>query len=156
MKEFASVHTSCGLTNITYRLLKRGLVNRDFLVAVIVDGLDSASVDPTDKMHCGFLKSSVVIDGKGEFCMDRARPLEREGLDKGDTLYRCSNSSCDIVLCISRSVFLPGIIFSTGTTDTICIIAYGYLLPLLSPRALRLSGSYFSLLLFQGLGAVSC
>jgi len=65
MKEFAGIHTSCGLTNISYGLPKRGLVNQDFLIAAIVHGLDSASIDPSDKMLYGSLKASLVMDGKG-------------------------------------------------------------------------------------------
>ena len=41
MKEFPGVHTTCGLTNVSYGLPNRKLVNRTFLVAAIVRGLDS-------------------------------------------------------------------------------------------------------------------
>lgn len=70
MKEFPGVHTTCGLTNISYGLPNRKLVNRAFLVAAIVRGLDSAIIDPTDKMLYGSLKAALMIDGKDEFCMD--------------------------------------------------------------------------------------
>lgn len=69
MKQFPGVHTSCGLTNISYGLPNRRLVNRTFLVAAIVRGLDSAIIDTTDKMLYGALKAALMVMGKDEFCM---------------------------------------------------------------------------------------
>ena len=70
MKQFPGVHTTCGLTNISYGLPNRKLVNRTFLVAAIVRGLDSAIMDPTDKMLYGSLKTALMVMGKDEFCME--------------------------------------------------------------------------------------
>lgn len=70
MKEFSGVHTTCGLTNVSYGLPNRKLVNRTFLVAAIARGLDSVILDPTDKQLLGALKASLVIAGKDEFCIN--------------------------------------------------------------------------------------
>ena len=70
MQQFPGVHTTCGLTNISYGLPNRRLVNRTFLVAAIVRGLDSAIIDPTDKMLYGALKATLMIVGKDDFCME--------------------------------------------------------------------------------------
>ncbi len=70
MKQFPRVHTTCGLTNVSYGLPNRKLVNRSFLVAAIVRGLDSAILDPTDKQLYGALKAALMIVGKDEFCME--------------------------------------------------------------------------------------
>jgi 5-methyltetrahydrofolate--homocysteine methyltransferase len=70
MKEFPGVHTTCGLTNVSYGLPNRKLVNRTFLVAAIDRGLDSAILDPTDKQLLGALKAALMIAGKDEFCME--------------------------------------------------------------------------------------
>jgi 5-methyltetrahydrofolate corrinoid/iron sulfur protein methyltransferase len=70
MKEFPDVHTTCGLTNVSYGLPNRKLVNRTFLVAAIGRGLDSAILDPTDKQLFGALKAALMIAGKDEFCME--------------------------------------------------------------------------------------
>jgi 5-methyltetrahydrofolate--homocysteine methyltransferase len=70
MKQFPGVHTTCGLTNVSYGLPNRRLVNRAFLVAAIILGLDSAILDPTDKQLFGALKAALVITGKDEFCME--------------------------------------------------------------------------------------
>jgi len=68
-KQFPGVHTTCGLTNVSYGLPIRKLVNRTFLVAAIVRGLDSAMLDPTDKQLFGALKAALMVVSKDEFCM---------------------------------------------------------------------------------------
>ncbi len=69
-KQFPGVHTTCGLTNVSYGLPKRKLVNRTFLAAAIVRGLDSAILDPTDKQLFGALKAALMVASKDEFCME--------------------------------------------------------------------------------------
>ncbi|MGA2463438.1 MAG: methyltetrahydrofolate cobalamin methyltransferase [Thermodesulfobacteriota bacterium] len=78
MKEFPGVHTTCGLTNVSYGLPNRKLVNRNFLVAAISRGLDSAILDPTDKQLYGALKSALMIVGQDEYCMQYIKGF-REG-----------------------------------------------------------------------------
>jgi cobalamin-dependent methionine synthase I len=68
MKEFPGVHTICGLTNVSYGMPNRKLVNRTFLVAAITRGLDSAILDPTDKRLFGALKAALAVVAKDEFC----------------------------------------------------------------------------------------
>lgn len=70
MKEFPGVHTTCGLTNVSYGVPNRKLVNRTFLTAAISRGLDSAILDPTDKQLYGALKASLIVVGRDEFCME--------------------------------------------------------------------------------------
>lgn len=69
MKRFPGVHTICGIANVSYGLPKRKLINRTFLTAAIVRGLDSAILDPTDKQLIGALKAAIVIAGKDECCL---------------------------------------------------------------------------------------
>jgi 5-methyltetrahydrofolate--homocysteine methyltransferase len=70
MTKFPGVHTTCGLTNVSYGLPGRKLVNRTFLVAAITRGLDSAILDLTDKELFGALKAALMVVGKDEFCME--------------------------------------------------------------------------------------
>jgi 5-methyltetrahydrofolate--homocysteine methyltransferase len=81
MKQFPGVHTTCGLTNVSYGLPNRKLVNRTFLVAAIVRGLDSAILDPTDKQLFGALKATLMIAGKDEFCMQYITAFREGGLE---------------------------------------------------------------------------
>jgi 5-methyltetrahydrofolate--homocysteine methyltransferase len=70
MKAFPGVHTTCGLTNVSHGLPSRKLVNRTFLTAAVVRGLDSAILDPTDKQLYGALKAALMVVGKDDFCME--------------------------------------------------------------------------------------
>jgi cobalamin-dependent methionine synthase I len=70
MKKFPGVHTVCGLTNVSYGLPARKLINRAFLAAAITMGLDSAIIDPTDKQLYAMLKAATLVVGKDDFCMD--------------------------------------------------------------------------------------
>jgi cobalamin-dependent methionine synthase I len=70
MKQFPGVHTVCGLTNVSYGLPARKLINRAFLVAAITRGLDSAIIDPTDKLLYAMLKAATLIIGKDDYCKD--------------------------------------------------------------------------------------
>ena len=78
MKQFPGAHTICGLTNVSYGLPARKLVNRAFLAAAITNGLDSAIIDPTDKLLYAMLKAVTLVAGKDDFCMDYIRAF-REG-----------------------------------------------------------------------------
>ncbi|MDP2839684.1 MAG: hypothetical protein Q8O11_06465, partial [Syntrophales bacterium] len=56
----------------------RKLVNRAFLAAAITKGLDSAIIDPTDKLLYAMMKAVTLIVGKDDFCMDYIRAF-RDG-----------------------------------------------------------------------------
>jgi 5-methyltetrahydrofolate--homocysteine methyltransferase len=70
MKRFPGVHTVCGLTNVSYGLPARKLINRAFLAAAIAQGLDSAIIDPTDKQLYAMMKAVTMVVGKDDYCMD--------------------------------------------------------------------------------------
>ncbi len=70
MQQFPGAHTVCGLTNVSYGLPARKLINRAFLAAAITMGLDAAIIDPTDKQLYAMLKAMTLIAGKDDFCMD--------------------------------------------------------------------------------------
>jgi cobalamin-dependent methionine synthase I len=70
MAQYPGIHTTCGLTNVSYGLPDRKCINRAFLVAAISRGLDSAIVDPTDNLLYGSLKAALLINGKDESCME--------------------------------------------------------------------------------------
>ncbi len=70
MTEFPGVHTTCGLTNVSYGLPNRKLINRIFLVAAISRGLDAAILDPTDVQLYAALKAARMVSGKDDFCSE--------------------------------------------------------------------------------------
>jgi 5-methyltetrahydrofolate--homocysteine methyltransferase len=67
---FPSVHTICGLSNISYGLPNRRLINRSFLVAALYCGLDAVLMDPTDKELYAALKAGLMVCGRDDYCMD--------------------------------------------------------------------------------------
>jgi 5-methyltetrahydrofolate--homocysteine methyltransferase len=67
---FPSIHTICGLSNISYGLPNRRLINRSFLVAALFCGLDTILMDPTDKELYGALKAGLMICGRDDYCME--------------------------------------------------------------------------------------
>jgi len=69
MTRFPGIHTTCGLTNVSHGLPARKLINRIFLSAAIMRGLDSAIMDPTDRPLYGALKVASAISGRDDFCM---------------------------------------------------------------------------------------
>jgi len=67
---FPDAHIVCGLSNISYGLPERKLLNRTFLPMAISAGLDSAIMDPTDKMLMSAVLASEAILAKDDYCMN--------------------------------------------------------------------------------------
>jgi cobalamin-dependent methionine synthase I len=68
MQLFSGVHTICGLTNVSFGLPVRKLINRTFLVAAMAHGLDSAIIDPTDRELMASLVAAEAILDRDKFC----------------------------------------------------------------------------------------
>ncbi len=68
MTEFPGVHTICGLTNVSYGLPARKLVNRIFLACALSRGLDSAILDPTDDALYAALRAAEMLLGRDDYC----------------------------------------------------------------------------------------
>ncbi|MCX7747239.1 MAG: methyltetrahydrofolate cobalamin methyltransferase [Clostridia bacterium] len=78
-KEFPEVHIACGLSNISFGIPARKLMNQAFLVAAMAAGMDGAILDPLDKKLMALLYATEALLGKDEFCMDYLMKF-REGL----------------------------------------------------------------------------
>ena len=70
MNDFPGVNTICGLSNISFGLPARRLINSTFLSLCILQGLSAAILDPTDKRLMANLLSTRMILGKDEYCGD--------------------------------------------------------------------------------------
>ncbi|MGA3084581.1 MAG: dihydropteroate synthase [Thermodesulfobacteriota bacterium] len=77
MKDYPGIHTVCGLTNISYGLPNRKLINRTFLIAAIASGMDSAILDPTDRDLYRLFRTAVMVMGMDDFCMDYIRAYKQ-------------------------------------------------------------------------------
>jgi len=78
MDSFKGVHTICGLSNISFGLPKRRLLNRAFVILAISAGMDSFILDPLDKELMSLLIAAEAILGKDEYCMNYIKAF-REG-----------------------------------------------------------------------------
>lgn len=79
--EFPGVHIICGLTNVSYGLPERRLINRTFLAAAISRGLDAAILDPTDRELMKSVHAAELVAGRDPYAANyirayRARLLE--------------------------------------------------------------------------------
>jgi len=79
--KFPEVRTTCGLSNISFGLPKRKIINKYFLALCIYEGLDSAIIDPTisDIREC--LYATNVLIGKDEFCMNYIKAIREKRIN---------------------------------------------------------------------------
>jgi 5-methyltetrahydrofolate--homocysteine methyltransferase len=70
MNGFPGVNTICGLSNISFGLPARGLINRNFLALCLAYGLSAAILDPTDKQLMATLLTVEMLLGQDEYCGD--------------------------------------------------------------------------------------
>ena len=78
----SAVHRTCGLSNISYGLPKRRLVNQVFVAMAIAMGLDSAIIDPLDPRMMANIATAEALVGKDQFCMNYIT-AERDGRLEG-------------------------------------------------------------------------
>jgi 5-methyltetrahydrofolate--homocysteine methyltransferase len=69
-KQFPGIHTVCGLSNISYGLPERMLLNQTFMVMAITKGLDGAIVNPLDKKMMAAIIAAETLAGKDEWCAE--------------------------------------------------------------------------------------
>jgi cobalamin-dependent methionine synthase I len=76
------VRTSCGLSNVSYGLPKRKLLNQTFMVALMASGLKAAILDPLDAQLMANIVTAEALLGEDEFCM-RYLEADRSGKFEG-------------------------------------------------------------------------
>ena len=67
---YPGVRTICGLSNISFGMPNRRLINRAFLSLSIGFGLHAALIDPLDEKLMGILFASEALMGRDEYCMN--------------------------------------------------------------------------------------
>jgi 5-methyltetrahydrofolate--homocysteine methyltransferase len=77
--EFPKVHFTSGLSNVSYGLPVRTLINRAFLTLMLEAGLDSAILDPLDKELRKALLAAEAVLGIDRHCLNYTRAF-RAGL----------------------------------------------------------------------------
>ncbi len=67
--QFPQVHITGGLSNISYGLPQRHIINRTFVSLMMDAGMDSAIMDPLDKKIMATIKTADMLLGHDPFCM---------------------------------------------------------------------------------------
>jgi 5-methyltetrahydrofolate corrinoid/iron sulfur protein methyltransferase len=68
--QYPSIHITSGLSNISFGLPARKLINQAFMVLAMNAGMDSAIVDPTNKDMLGLIYATDALLENDEFCLE--------------------------------------------------------------------------------------
>ncbi|MBU2602920.1 MAG: dihydropteroate synthase [Actinobacteria bacterium] len=68
-KELPGIRFTCGLSNISYGLPQRKIINRTYLSLLMGVGLDGAIIDPLDDKIMAAVKTTDMLLGNDEWCM---------------------------------------------------------------------------------------
>ena len=68
MNDFPGVNTICGLSNVSFGLPSRRLINRNFLALGMAYGLSAAILDPCDTELTSTLLAIEMLLGRDEYC----------------------------------------------------------------------------------------
>lgn len=69
-EEFPKVHLTCGLSNISFGMPLRPILNQAFLVLAIQAGMDSAILDPELRDLRAMMMAAETVLGKDRHCMN--------------------------------------------------------------------------------------
>lgn len=70
LTRYDGIHTMCGLSNVSFGLPKRPLLNQTFMSMAIAKGLDGAIINPLDKRMMANIRTAATLAGKDKFCME--------------------------------------------------------------------------------------
>lgn len=68
--ELPGIHLTCGLSNVSFGLPKRQLLNQAFAVALAAYGLDTFFIDPLDNRMMSLLRAIQALTGQDEYCSE--------------------------------------------------------------------------------------
>jgi 5-methyltetrahydrofolate corrinoid/iron sulfur protein methyltransferase len=77
--QFPQAHISCGLSNVSFGLPVRSLINRTFLVLALDAGMDTAIIDPNDRELQSAMRAADLLQGRDKHCLGYTRAY-RAGL----------------------------------------------------------------------------
>lgn len=69
-EKYPEVRIITGLSNISFGLPDRKLINQVFMALAMGCGMDAAIVDPTDKRMMAIVKTAMTLLGKDSYCSD--------------------------------------------------------------------------------------
>ena len=78
-KEYPNVHKVCGLSNVSFGLPNRKVLNQLFLIQTMTMGMDSYILDPLDRVMMGFVHGAQALLGLDSYCANYLS-VHRKGL----------------------------------------------------------------------------
>ena len=69
-ENYPDVKTTCGLSNVSFGLPRRVLINTAFVSAAMAAGLSSAIIDPVSPAMRDAIAAARVVAGLDDYCMD--------------------------------------------------------------------------------------
>jgi 5-methyltetrahydrofolate corrinoid/iron sulfur protein methyltransferase len=80
--EFLQAHISCGLSNVSFGLPVRSLINRTFLVLALEAGMDTAIIDPNDSELQAAIYTTELLLGRDRHCLNYTRAYRAGKLER--------------------------------------------------------------------------
>jgi len=68
--QYPEIHITGGLSNISYGLPQRKIINRTFITLMMAAGMDSAIIDPLDEKIMATIVTADMLLGNDSFCMN--------------------------------------------------------------------------------------
>jgi 5-methyltetrahydrofolate--homocysteine methyltransferase len=78
---YPGVHSSVGLSNVSFGLPVRKLLNQTFVVLLMSRGLDAAIVDPCDRQLMANIAAAEALLGRDEYCVEYLRAFRAGKLE---------------------------------------------------------------------------
>jgi cobalamin-dependent methionine synthase I len=82
-REYPHVHLTIGLSNISFGLPERPIINRYFLCLAMQAGLDSAILDPLDRQIQAAILTTDLLLGRDRHCMNFIRATRKGVFSEG-------------------------------------------------------------------------
>jgi 5-methyltetrahydrofolate--homocysteine methyltransferase len=76
-EKIPGAHTTCGLSNISFGLPERKLLNGAFAVALMCSGMDTLIIDPLDRRIMAMIAAARAVTGQDEFCDDYLKAFRK-------------------------------------------------------------------------------
>ena len=77
---YPEAHITCGLSNISFGMPLRSVINRTFMAMCIQVGMDSAIIDPNDRDLKGAMLAAEMLMGKDKFCQNFSRAFRTNAI----------------------------------------------------------------------------
>ncbi len=80
-ENYPGVHTVCGLSNISFGLPERKLINQVYMVLAMGQGLDAAIIDPLDRRMMANIITTTTLLGEDRVCKKYLKAYRSGGLN---------------------------------------------------------------------------